>query len=322
MENYNPLIIQRADPYIYKHTDGYYYFSASVPAYNLIELRRSKTIAGLAHAMPRTIWRKHDTGTGEESELIWAPEIHFIDGKWYVYYAASHTTDFDENGMFQHRMYVIECDASDPMATEDNWIERGRVQTPIDSFALDATTFEHQDKLYYVWAQKDPEIFGNTNIYISEMENPWTLKTKPVLLTKPEYDWETQIFAVNEGPAILHRNGKFFLTFSGSATDENYCMGMLYANEDADLLDPSSWTKLDHPVFTSDIKNNLLGPGHNSFTVSEDGAKDLLVYHIRNYADIKGDPLYDPNRHTMIQSFDYDENGFPVFGNPVKFTEL
>lgn len=322
MENYNPLIIQRADPYIYKHTDGYYYFSASVPAYNLIELRRSKTIAGLAHAMPRTIWRKHDTGTGEESELIWAPEIHFIDGKWYVYYAASHTTDFDENGMFQHRMYVIECDALDPMATEDNWIERGRVQTPIDSFALDATTFEHQDKLYYVWAQKDPEIFGNTNIYISEMENPWTLKTKPVLLTKPEYDWETQIFAVNEGPAILHRNGKFFLTFSGSATDENYCMGMLYANEDADLLDPSSWTKLDHPVFTSDIKNNLLGPGHNSFTVSEDGAKDLLVYHIRNYADIKGDPLYDPNRHTMIQSFDYDENGFPVFGNPVKFTEL
>lgn len=322
MENYNPLIIQRADPYIYKHTDGYYYFSASVPAYNLIELRRSKTIAGLAHAIPRTIWRKHDTGTGEESELIWAPEIHFIDGKWYVYYAASHTTDFDENGMFQHRMYVIECDASDPMATEDNWIERGRVQTPIDSFALDATTFDHQDKLYYVWAQKDPEIFGNTNIYISEMENPWTLKTKPVLLTKPEYDWETQIFAVNEGPAILHRNGKFFLTFSGSATDENYCMGMLYANEDADLLDPSSWTKLDHPVFTSDIKNNLLGPGHNSFTVSEDGAKDLLVYHIRNYADIKGDPLYDPNRHTMIQSFDYDENGFPVFGNPIKFTEL
>ncbi|AVH74864.1 glycoside hydrolase family 43 protein [Weissella koreensis] len=322
MENYSPLIIQRADPYIYKHTDGYYYFSASVPAYNLIELRRSKTIAGLAHAMPRTIWCKHDTGTGEESELIWAPEIHFINGKWYVYYAASHTTDFDENGMFQHRMYVIECEAPDPMETEDNWVEKGRVQTPIDSFALDATTFEHQNKLYYVWAQKDPEIFGNTNIYISEMENPWTLKTAPVMLTKPEYDWETQIFAVNEGPAVLHRNGKFFLTFSGSATDENYCMGMLYADENSDLLDPASWTKLDHPVFTSDVKHDLLGPGHNSFTVSEDGETDLLVYHIRNYADIKGDPLYDPNRHTMIQAFDYDENGFPVFGNPVKFTEL
>lgn len=58
----NPLIVQRADPFIYKHTDGYYYFTASVPAYNLIEIRRAKTLAGLAHAAPRTIWRKHESG--------------------------------------------------------------------------------------------------------------------------------------------------------------------------------------------------------------------------------------------------------------------
>lgn len=320
-ETYTPLIIQRADPYIYKHSDGFYYFAASVPAYNLIELRRSKTIAGLAHAMPRTIWRKHDSGTGAQSELIWAPEIHFINNKWYVYYAAAHTTEFDDNGMFQHRMFAIECAVSDPMRTEDDWQEKGQIKTPLDTFALDATTFEHHDKLYYVWAQKDPEIFGNTNLYIAEMENPWTLKTEPVMLTKPEYDWETQIFAVNEGPAILHRNGKFFLTYSGSATDENYCMGMLVIDEDADLLDASAWTKLDHPVFQSDVKHNLLGPGHNSFTVSEDGKTDLLVYHIRNYSDIKGDPLYDPNRHTMVQAFTYDEKGYPVFGKPERFVE-
>lgn len=236
----NPLIIQRADPFIYKHTDGYYYLSASVPAYNRIELRRSKTIAGLAHAMPRTIWRKHESGTGEMSELIWAPEIHYTNGKWYIYFAASHTTEFDENGMFQHRMFVLESDAENPLESEDVWHEKGQLKTHIDSFALDATTFEHNGKLYYVWAQKDPAIKGNTNLYIAEMENPWTIKTEPVLLTKPEFDWETQIFAVNEGPAILHRNGKFFLTYSGSATDENYCMGMLIADENADLLDASS----------------------------------------------------------------------------------
>ncbi|OQO69800.1 hypothetical protein BH741_00005 [Enterococcus faecium] len=50
-ENYRkPLIIQRADPFIYKHEDGYYYFIASVPSYDRIELRRSRTIAGLAYA--------------------------------------------------------------------------------------------------------------------------------------------------------------------------------------------------------------------------------------------------------------------------------
>ncbi|AFS40458.1 glycoside hydrolase family 43 protein [Leuconostoc gelidum] len=315
----NPLIIQRADPYIYKHFDGYYYFSASIPAYNLIEIRKSKTISGLAHALPHTIWRKHDSGTGEQSELIWAPEIHYINNTWYIYYAAASTINFDENGMFQHRMYVIECSDEDPLIGEASWIEKGRIQTPIDSFALDATTFEHNKRLYYVWAQKDPKIFGNTNLYISEMENPWTLKTAPVMLTHPEYEWETKIFAVNEGPAILHRNGKFFLTYSGSATDENYCIGMLVCDENSDILDKNSWRKIDHPVFTSDVENSLLGPGHNSFTVSEDDMTDLLVYHIRNYSDIKGDPLYDPNRHTMVQPFSYDEQGYPIFGKPEHF---
>lgn len=316
----NPVIIQRADPYIYKHTDGYYYFVASVPAYNLIELRRAKTIDGLAHAMPRTIWRKHDSGTGSQSELIWAPELHYTDGKWYVYYAASHTTAFDENGMFQHRMFAIECDAEDPMETEENWVEKGQIETHLDSFALDATSFELNDKLYYVWAQKDPEIKGNSNLYIAEMENPWTLKTAPVMLSKPEFDWETKIFWVNEGPAILKRNGKVFLTFSGSATDENYAMGMLWIEDDKDVLDATNWHKLDHPVFQSDMENGLYGPGHNSFTVAEDGETDLLVYHVRNYLDIKGDPLYDPNRHTMVQPFEWDDEGFPVFGKPQPFT--
>lgn len=50
-----PLIIQRADPYIYKHTDGYYYFTASVPSYDRIEIRRARTLEGLAHAAPRTV---------------------------------------------------------------------------------------------------------------------------------------------------------------------------------------------------------------------------------------------------------------------------
>ena len=76
-----PIILQRADPWIYKHTDGYYYFSASVPEYDRIEIRRAKTINGLAESPGVTIWRKHDEGM--LSANIWAPEIHYIDGKWY-----------------------------------------------------------------------------------------------------------------------------------------------------------------------------------------------------------------------------------------------
>lgn len=312
-----PLIIQRADPFIYKHTDGYYYFTASVPAYNLIEIRRAKTLEGLAHAAPRTVWRKHDKGP--MSQLIWAPEIHYINNKWYIYFAAAETTAFDENGMFQHRMFCIECANPDPMQSEEDWVEKGQIQTGMDSFSLDATTFEHKGKLYYVWAQKDPDIKGNSNLYIAEMENPWTLKTKPVMLTKPEYDWETKIFWVNEGPAVLHRNGRFFLTYSASATDENYAMGMLTVADDVDLLDSKNWTKSAQPVFQSDLATHQYGPGHNSFTVAEDGETDLMVYHCRNYTDIKGDPLYDPNRHTLVKAFTWNDDGTPNFGKPVPY---
>ncbi|CUS25576.1 Glycosyl hydrolase, family 43 [Paucilactobacillus oligofermentans DSM 15707 = LMG 22743] len=309
-----PLVVQRADPYIYKHSDGYYYFTASVPAYNLIEIRRAKTLNGLANAAPRTVWRKHDSG--EMSQLIWAPEIHFINNKWYIYFAAAETTAFDENGMFQHRMFCIECDNPDPMRQEEDWIERGQVKTGMDSFSLDATCFEQNGNLYYVWAQKDPAIKGNSNLYIAEMENPWTLKTKPVLISKPEFEWETNIFSVNEGPAVIHRNGKLFITYSASATDQNYCMGMLIADDQSDLLNSNSWTKQDKPVFESNLSVRQYGPGHNSFTIGEDNKTDILVYHCRDYTTIKGDPLYDPNRHTCVQPFTWNSDGLPNFGKP------
>ena len=150
------------------------------------------------------------------------------------------------------------------------------------------------------------------------MENPWTLSGKATLLTKPEFSWERQIFWVNEGPSVLVKNNHVFLTYSASATDENYCLGMLVAPADANLLDPSSWLKIDHPVFRTSYTNHIYGPGHNSFTVSEDGKTDLLVYHARNYTEITGDPLYDPNRHTRVQPIHWREDGMPDFGVPVE----
>lgn len=309
----NPIVIQRADPLIYKHTDGYYYFTASVPEYDRIEIRRSKTLQGLGDAETFVAWTKHDEG--EMSHLIWAPEIHFIQGKWYVYFAAA--ANGEVTGItFNHRMYVIENANEDPLT--DNWVEKGQVKTGWETFALDATTFENNGKLYYVWAQEDlavePE--SHSNLYIAEMENPWTLKTKPVLLTKPELGWEIIRFWVNEGPAVLKKNGKIFLTYSASATDENYCMGMLTADENSDLLDLSSWVKSQEPVFGTSWENGQYGPGHNSFTVSEDGTEDILVYHARNYTEIVGDPLYDPNRHTRVEVIKWNEDGTPNFGVP------
>jgi len=311
----NPIIEQRADPWIYKHTDAYYYFTASVPEYDRIELRRAATIQELGMAQEKIIWEKHDSG--EMSVHIWAPEIHYIEGKWYIYFAAGGLG----GDIWGIRPYVLECINENPMT--GTWIEKGIMQkSPEDKFSftgfsLDATTFEHNGVRYFVWAQKTREFNNPSNLYIAEMENPWTIKGEPVMIATPEYSWEKIGFYVNEGAAVIKRNNRIFISYSASATDFNYCMGLLTASDTVDLLDPNSWSKSSEPAFKTNEENSQYGPGHNSFTVSEDGSKDILVYHARNYKDIVGDPLYDPNRHTRAQIFNWNENGIPNFGIPI-----
>jgi GH43 family beta-xylosidase len=311
MKILRPLIQQRADPFIGKHTDGYYYLTASVPAYDRIEVRRARTIADLAKSVPVDVWHKPDHGP--MSELIWAPEIHLIDHAWYIYFAAAPTRAI-KDGLFQHRIYVITTDADNPLAGQ--WTVLGRVDTGMDSFCLDSTTFKHGNTRYLIWAQKDPAIPGNSNLYIARMNSPAQLAMPPIRLSQPEFDWETRGFSVNEGPSVLIRHGRIFISYSASATDENYAMGLLYARDDADLLDPRSWNKAPQPVFKTCYEHGVYGPGHNSFTVAEDGTTDLLVYHARTYAQIQGDPLWDPNRHTYVKPLRWDDQGMPVFGRP------
>ncbi|MCT2537220.1 glycoside hydrolase family 43 protein [Aquibacillus koreensis] len=307
----NPLIEQRADPYIYRHIDGHYYFTASVPEYNRIILRKSKTIQGLATAEEKVIWKAHESGA--QSVHIWAPELHFQDGNWYMHYAAG---GLDED-IWKIRPYVIENTSENPM--EGDWAEKGMVQTSdkddfsFTDFSLDATVFEHNDKSYYIWAQKENNI---SNLYMDELVNPWTIRGEPMLLSTPDYAWEKIGFWVNEGADVIKRNGKIFVTFSASATDDNYAIGLLSADEDSDMMDPASWSKHPEPVLKSNEETSQYGPGHSTFTVAEDGVTDILAYHARSYKEIDGNPLYDPNRHARVKVLKWNEDGTPNFGIP------
>lgn len=299
----NPLILNRADPYILKHTDGYYYFTASVPEYDRIILRRSRTIAGLAGAQETVIWRKRDEG--EMGNHIWAPELHRIDGKWYIYFAAG-----EAENKWAIRQYALECAEDNPC--EGTWTEKGKIVMNFESFTLDATTFEHRGERYLVWAQID-EV---SDLYIAKMTNPWTIAGKQVRIAAPSREWERHGHKVNEGPAVLIRNGRVFIAYSASATDDRYCVGLLTAAEDSDLLDPASWTKSPEPIFRSRPEAEEYGPGHNSFTRDEADSCDVLVYHARSYKEIPGEPLYDPNRHTRVKRIRWNEDGTPDLGLP------
>ncbi len=298
-----PLVLQRADPQIYKHTDGYYYLIASVPEYDRIEIRRAWTLDCLKHAAPCVVWRKH--AEGPMSWHIWAPELHWIDGVWYIYFAAGQAGD-----PWYIRNWVLANSSPDPFRGE--WKEKGQVVSEWDSFSLDLTSFEHRGQRYAVWAQKSKERTENSSIYIAKMSTPYTLELPQTRISRPELEWECIGFKVNEGPSFLTHGDKVFITYSASATDSNYCMGLLWAPADADLTDAASWTKLDKPVFVTNPDAGIYGPGHNSFTKSFDDKTDVLVYHARPYPDVEL-PLYDPNRHTRIRAIEWDSEGFPVF---------
>ncbi|PJE97281.1 alpha-arabinofuranosidase [Streptomyces carminius] len=304
----NPIALQRADPHVFRHTDGYYYFTATVPAYDRIVLRRATTLQGLSTAPETTIWTRH--ATGEMGAHIWAPEIHFIDGKWYVHFSAGTAED-----VWKIRPYVLESSAANPLT--GTWTEKGRIRLPLDTFSLDATTFTHNGTRYLSWAQNDPAVGSGTSIFLARMSNPWTISGTPARISTPTHAWETAGHRVNEAPAVIRRGGKVFMTFSASATDSNYCLGLLTADATADLMRPASWTKSPRPVLSSNDATGQYGPGHNSFTTSEDGRSDILVYHSRDYRDISGDPLDDPNRRTRYQKLYWNADGTPNFGIPV-----
>ena len=67
---------------------------------------------------------------------------------------------------------------------------------------------------------------------------------------------------VNEGPAILRRNGRVFVVYSaGGCWTDSYALGMLAADQSADLLNVASWQKSAIPVFWQAPKAGAFGPG-------------------------------------------------------------
>ena len=305
-----PWIGQRADPFVMKAADGSYYFTASVPEYDRIILRKSSTVAGLADAQEKVVWTKHNSGL--MSKHVWAPELHYLNGGWYIYFAAG-----EEEDIWAIRPYVLHCKGQDPML--DEWEECGKMQCADDdefsfrSFSLDATVFENRGNYYYVWAEKVGVGRQISNLYIAQMESPTKLKTVQVLLVTPDYDWERVDFWVAEGPAVVKHDNKKFKKYSASAKGACYCVGLMSASQEDDLLDPCSWRKSRVPVLKTDPEKGIYGPGHNCFVKSEDGLKDIMVFHARQYKEITGDPLYDPNRHAMLLEVKWGQDGMPCF---------
>ncbi|RSK33269.1 glycoside hydrolase family 43 protein [Hymenobacter metallilatus] len=299
----NPLLSVGPDPWVYQKDGVYYYMSTT--GSNLV-IRKTAKMTDLGSAVSTVVWTPQQAGINQRD--LWAPELFFFDGKWYIYYSA------DPLCCAGHRVHVLENATADP--TSGTWTYKGRIASPADDlWAIDGTVLEQNGKRYLIWSGHQTVGAGTQRLYISEMSNPWTLIGPRVELSRPEYNWETIGEPdVNEGPEIIKRGNKTFLVYSAShCSTDDYALGMLTASSTADPLQLSSWTKSATPVFTKNTSGQAFGPGHNGFFKSKDGTEDWMIYHAN---PLSGQGCGD-NRSPRIQKINWKADDTPDFGAPV-----
>ena len=307
----NPLLPSGPDPYSF-YKDGYYYYTHTLG--NRIGIWKTDNLAKLKTAAYTTIYTP-PAGTGWSKDL-WAPEILFLQGKWYVYFAA------DSGSNNSHRMYVLENASADPMKGE--WVLKGKITDASDKWAIDGDVFEYKNKLYMVWSGWEGDTNGQQDIYIAAMKNPWTITGERVRISAPLYDWEKigdlkgetpPHINVNEGPQALVHGNDLFVVYSASACwTDFYSLGLLRFTGGNNLLDASKWTKSPQPVFTQSSANAVFATGHNSFFVSPNGKENWILYHANSHP---GDGCGN-KRSPRAQKFTWNKDGSPHFGEPVK----
>ena len=311
----NPLLPLGPDPWnMYK--DGYYYYTHTLQ--DSLVIWKTKNIADLKTAQKKTIFLP-PPGTAYSKEL-WAPEIHFLDNKWYVYFAA------DDGNNNNHRMYVLENKSPDPFS--GTWTLKGKVADRTNKWAIDGSVFYHKNKLFMVWAGWEGDVNVKQEIYIARMKNPWTIQGRRSKISSPQFEWEKHgdlndpvnppHVDVNEGPQILINNGKTFLIYSASGCwTDFYALGMLTL-KGRRLKSAKAWKKSEQPVFKQAPENGVYAPGHNSFFKSPDGTEDWILYH----ANPKPGQGCGNFRTPRAQKFTWNEDDTPNFGKPVKAGDI
>jgi GH43 family beta-xylosidase len=306
----NPLLPSGPDPFVIFHDGFYYYMNTTGKNLTIWKTRR---MSDLKDAERKTVWTP--PADGPYSHDIWAPELHFIGGKWYIYFAA------DAGSNPTHRLWVIENNSPDPLTGA--WSEPRKLADSTDKWAIDGSVFENKGQLYLVWSGWEDDENGTQSIFIARLKNPWTVRDPRVRISTPQYPWEKvgdtpgdgmPHVDVNEGPEVLKHGDKLFLIYSASGCwTDYYALGEAIASANSNLLAPRSWKKAPRPVFSESPEAHAYGTGHNGFFKSPDGQQDWIIYHA-NSEPHQGCGRF---RSPRAQPFTWKADGTPDFGKPV-----
>lgn len=299
-----------ADPWVYKK-DGYYYFSKSQGGG--VYISKSENLTDILGGLQK-VWEQPVQGWNASN--LWAPELHYIQGNWYIYYTAGKSGP----PFIHQRSGVLKALTDDPLGEYE---DKGMLYTGDDietgeeyTWAIDLTVLETDDQLYAIWSgwEENKDDHRTTqHLYIAAMENPWTISSNRVKISSPVENWETGTeLAINEGPQILkNKDEEIFIIYSASESWlPAYNLGQLrLKGHDADPMNAKNWIK-EGPVFQG--SDQVYGVGHASYTTSPDGEENWIVYHTK----VRPEPGWERVIH--MQPFTWHEDGSPYFGTPLQ----
>ena len=303
-----------AYPYVTEYK-GMYYCTMQTNKVDSVMLWAASDLRRIGETDGKVVLTSAMTGL----KHFWSPELHRINGKWYIYYEG------DDGNTDSHQMYCIENPSENPL--EGKWTQHGPILTNDEwNFGIHPTSVVVGGRQYLLWSGWEKRrIEAETQcIFIAEMKNPWTLKSPRVLLSRPDYEWERQWITVdglrsaypifvNENPeAFLSPDGrKVVVAYSASGIWTMYNMlGMLYADAHSDLLNPRSWKKMSEPQFVADSTSNICGASNISVVMSPDKKTTYMMY------ETKDKNVGTVARDIRLKEITWDVNSLPVFGKP------
>ena len=299
-----------ADPWVVRDPNEPRYLWCYSDGNRGIALRTGDKLSTLAPG--KTVWQAPDTGP--YSHGIWAPELHFIDNRWHIYFAA------DAGSNASHLAYVLRAKTADPFGEYDL---HGPLATGDGSdgmspnvWGIDMTPMEFNGSLYAIWSGWDAPGSDKQYLYIAPMNSGVEITAGPRvrICSNNTYPWEYTNGdgtgrGLNEGAEVLQYGGRTFVTYScGTSLKPTYKLGMLELTG-SDPLDPASWVKFPEPVFQG--TENVFGAGHSCFVTSPDGTEWWHVYHTKIATSS------DWKRRIHIQPFQFNAAGLPQFGIPI-----
>ncbi len=287
----NPIAMF-ADPSVYYYEGWYYYtYSKDYAGKPGLWLTRATNIADLGNTEPMMVWSAAQAGSNMKS--LWAPQIYFLDGKWYIYATCS-----EEGTSEASRRYpfvwvgkgALPLDGYDLHGKIDNY------DTAVHSY-LSPRIIEHGGVRYLVcggFFRSEDKVAGVRHyqrLFIGELASPTKFKTGMTVIAQPTQSWEgTGKVQILEGPFPIYApGGTLYIAYAAGETSGNeYCTGLLKftGTEKDSLTDRSKWQKLNDTLQFMDYDNKVYSPGAMVFVKDPAGETLWGVFHVKHYPNV------------------------------------